>query len=209
MSDGFEFIKTYASEIIAAAAFLFSVFSFVILSIRARRERAVSNLRYDEQKKQYEDRLDEAREQRLQDRIDMDERIRISEQPYLVFKGIKVLTQTHNKTILEFTFKNKGRASAYSIIPDLEFHCLDINSDIRIMRCVEIKDPIAMQGEDFVINASLYGESKSMIPVEIGISYEDASGRCYRQTHRIDIYGDYSGFNNMNYARPELIVQRD
>ncbi len=205
-----EFIQAYASEIIAATALLFSVLSFVILSIRAKKERLVSNARYDEQKKQYEERLSEERKQRMQDRIDIDERNRISEQPYLVFKGLRVLAQTNgDHTVLELNFINKGRGSAYSIVPDVEFSCLDKSCDISITRNAEIKDPIAMQGEEFKFSVSLSGKYKDIIPVEIGISYEDAAGRCYKQCHQIHIYGDFTGFNVMSYARPELIKKNN
>lgn len=58
--DNKEYAPLYSS-LIATGAFLFSVLSFLISNIisknRAKKDRLISDARYDEQRKQYEERL--------------------------------------------------------------------------------------------------------------------------------------------------------
>lgn len=60
--------KDYAplySSLVATGAFLFSILSFIISNIvsknRAKSDKIISDARYEEQRKQYEERLDEER----------------------------------------------------------------------------------------------------------------------------------------------------
>ena len=80
--------KDYAplySALVATGALFFSVLSFIISNIvsknRAKRDKIISDVRYEEQRKQYEERLDEERRRREEDKRVAEEKLRVSEQP--------------------------------------------------------------------------------------------------------------------------------
>ena len=89
--------KEYAplySSLISSLALIFSCVSFFISNKiskkRAEKDKAVSDARYEEQKKQYEERLNQERIQREEDKQEMQEINRIREEPYLVFKKSEI-----------------------------------------------------------------------------------------------------------------------
>jgi hypothetical protein len=173
---------------------------------RTKKEKEISNLRYEEQKKQYEERLAEERKRREEDKYNAEEKIRLSEEPYLVFKNSKVISApTSEQIIIHMEFLNKGRGSAYDIIPDTEctvkpFH----EEEFQLCRYGAVEDPIAMVGELFVMNWSYDGEEKLMFRMTPTIKFKDASGRRYKQTYYIDIIDRLGNANIINFAQPEL-----
>lgn len=205
--------KEYAplySSLVATIALLFSVVSCVISNIiskkRAKQEKEISEARYEEQKKQYEERLSEERKRREEDKYDAEEKIRVSEEPYLVFKKSKVVSNpTSERVIIRMEFLNKGRGSAYEIIPEVE--CKAKTADmkkINLYRYGAVEDPIAMVGELFVMYWSYESEEKFMFRMTPEIKFKDASGRRYKQTYCIDIVDRLGNANIINYAQPEL-----
>lgn len=205
--------KDYAplySSLVATGALVFSVLSFIISNIiskkRAKEDKTISDERYEEQRKQYEERLKEERKQREEDKREAEEKLRVSEEPYLVFKNSKIVSNSNSEqTILRMEFLNKGRGAAYCIIPDLECTVKRMNmTEFTIRRYEAIQDPIAMVGETFVMVMSYDKDEKDFFRMTPTIKFEDASGRKYKQTFCIDI-GDRLGNGIIiNYAQPEL-----
>lgn len=205
--------KDYAplySALVATGALFFSVLSFIISNIvsknRAKRDKIISDVRYEEQRKQYEERLDEERRRREEDKRVAEEKLRVSEQPYFVFKNSKVVSNSNSElTILCMEFLNKGRGAAYCIIPDLECIAKRMDlSEFTIHRYEAVQDPIAMVSEAFVMVMSYDKDEKDFFRMTPTIKFEDASGRKYKQTFCIDI-GDRLGNGVIiNYAQPEL-----
>ena len=77
---------------------------------RAKRDKIISDVRYEEQRKQYEERLDEERRRREEDKRVAEEKLRVSEQPYFVFKNSKAVSNSNSEsTILCMEFLNKGQ----------------------------------------------------------------------------------------------------
>ena len=211
--DNKEYAPLY-SALVATAALLFSVFSFLVSNFvaktRIRREQAISSARYEEQKKQYEDRLEEEKKQREQDRKDADERIRISEKPYLVFKGLNYVdTGKPNDVQISMEFTNKGMGTAYCIVPDVEIDSSLKEYGIQLYRRNPVEDPIAMVGEKFEMNCAYIGEKKENIIINLGITFKDSSDREYRQTYKIAIVDKNGSHNIMNFAIPELTANRE
>lgn len=141
--------KDYASlysAMVATGAFVFSIFTFLVSVIRAKKDRKVSDYRYYEQQKQYEKEISRLQEQRNEDKYDTEEKIRINEEPYFVFRNSKISTESNiEQTVLQMTFINKGRGSAYNIIPDLNCTAKRLNmTEFAIHRYDAVRDPIAM-----------------------------------------------------------------
>lgn len=205
--------KEYAplySSLVATGALLFSVISFIISNIvsksRVKKDKIISDARYEEQRKQYEERLNEERKQREEDKREAEEKLRVSEEPYLVFKNSKIVSDsTSEQTILRMEFLNKGRGAAYCVIPDLECTAKRMNmTQFTIHRSEPVQDPIAMVGETFVMVMSYDIDEEDFFRMTPTIKFEDASGRKYKQTFCVDI-GDRLGNGIIiNYAQPEL-----
>ena len=205
--------KEYAplySSLVATMALLFSILSFVISNIisknRAKKEKEISDARYEEQKKRYEEQLNEERKRREEDKHDAEEKVRISEEPYLVFKNSKIFSNSPSEhVILQMEFLNKGRGSAYEIIPDLECSAKTLDmKEFHIYRYGAVEDPIAMVGETFVICWKYKNEQKTLFRMTPEIRFKDASGRKYKQTYNIDIVDRLGKANIINYAQPKL-----
>lgn len=205
--------KDYAplySSIVSTGAFLFTILSFVISNIisenRAKREKIISDVRYEEQRKQYEERIDEERKRREEDKQKIEDRLRISEAPYFVFKNSKlVFTSSLEQNLLRMEFLNKGRGAAYCIIPDLE--CMAKRMDMSVFpirRYEAVQDPIAMLGESFVMVMAYDKDENDFFRMTPTIRFEDASGRKYKQTFCIDIDVRLGNSTIINYAQPEL-----
>lgn len=201
--------KDYASlysAMVATGAFVFSIFTFLVSVIRAKKDRKVSDYRYYEQQKQYEKEISRLQEQRNEDKYDTEEKIRINEEPYFVFRNSKISTESNiEQTVLQMTFINKGRESAYNIIPDLNCTAKRLNmTEFAIHRYDAVRDPIAMVGEKFVILMAYDKSEKNFFRMSISIKFEDASGRKYVQTFNIDILDRAGNGRMINYPQPRL-----
>jgi hypothetical protein len=205
--------KEYAplySSLIATGALIFSILSFFISSIvskkRANKDKMLSDARYEEQRKQYEERLNEERRRREEDKLDSEEKLRLSEKPRLVFKNSKVVSNSNSEQILlRMEFINKGRDTAYDIIPDLE--CMAKKMDMTefvIHRYEPVQDPVVMVGESFAMMMSYDKDEKDFFRMTLTIRYEDASERAYKQTFCIDIKDRLGNGMIISYAQPEL-----
>ncbi|MDD3140924.1 MAG: hypothetical protein PHX08_18410, partial [Lachnospiraceae bacterium] len=188
--------KDYAplySSLVATGALIFSVLSFVISNIvskkRVRKNKIISDERYEEQRKQYEKRLDEERRRREEDKLEAEEKLRLSEKPRLVFKNSKVVSNSNSEQILlHMEFVNKGRDTAYDIIPDLECTAQKMDmTEFTIRRQESVQDPVVMVGETFVMVMSYDKKEKDFFRMTPTIKFEDASSRKYKQTFCIDI----------------------
>lgn len=143
--------------------------------------------RYEEEKKRFE------------------EIERFHEQPYLVFKEAKISPESDEEVKrIDMFFINKGRGSAYDIIPDLECTANTIYNEVVLNRCDAIQDPIAMVGEKFKTMWTLgYRIELVDFVTTISIKYSDASGRKYIQ--RFNIIFNKKGYASItNFAQPEL-----
>lgn len=205
--------KEYAplySALVATGALVFSILSFVFSNVvskkRAKKEKAISDARYEEQRKQYEERLNEERKRREEDKREMEEKNRVSEEPYLVFKKSRVVSpSTSEQVIIRLEFLNKGRGSAYEIIPDDACKAKTVDmEEIQLYRFEAVEDPIATVGELFVMNWTYESEKKLRFRMEPTITFRDASGRRYKQTYCIDIIDGNGNAIVLNYAQPEL-----
>lgn len=74
----------------------------------------------------------------------------------------------------------------------------------KLERCEPVQDPIVLIGEQFKIPFALENNEqfKGFI-TEVGIGYEDASGREYEQVFCITVRNDGFGYVT-NYAKPVL-----
>lgn len=205
--------KDYAplySSLIVTGALLFSVLSFVFFNIvsknRVKREKIISDTRYEEQRKQYEERINEERKRREEDKKEAEGRLRVSEEPYFVFKNSKIVSDSNSEqTILHMEFLNKGRGVAYCINPDLECTAKRMDmSEFTMRRYEAVQDPIAMLGEIFVMVMNYDKSENDIFGMTPTIKFEDASGREYKQTFCIDIGDRWGNGTIINYAQPEL-----
>ena len=129
--------------------------------------------------------LNEERKRREEDKHDAEEKVRISEEPYLVFKNSKIFSNSPSEhVILQMEFLNKGRGSAYEIIPDLECTAKTLDmKEFHIYRYGAVEDPIAMVGETFVICWKYKNEQKTLFRMTPEIRFKDASvGNINRHT---------------------------
>ena len=205
--------KDYAplySALVATGAFLFSILSFIISNIvatlRINADRKNSKSKYEEQKRQYEERLNEEKRRWEEERKENERRIRISEEPFLVFKKAKVnhIVQT-DTIIIQMEFLNKGRGSAYDINPETE--CIAYTKDsneIRLDRFAPIEDPICSVREAFTIEWAYNSNKIIEIRMEPEIRYTGASGRKYKQRYCIDILDWVGNTTTIYNERPEL-----
>lgn len=184
--------------------------SQIIATSRVKKEREISNARYEEQKKQYEERLAEEQRRREEDKLYMEEKNRISEEPYLVFKDSKIISApTSENVFIRMEFLNKGRGNAYDIIPDSECKVVEsVDKKLKkVRRRDAIEDPIARVGEIYEITWYYNSTERVEFSMTPTIYYRDASGRKYKQTYRINIIDKYGHANIINYATPELIKE--
>ena len=194
--------KDYAqlySSLIATGALIFSIISFFVSKIRANKDKMISDARYEE-------RLKEERRRREEDKLESEEKHRFSEKPRLVFKSSKVVSNSNSERILlRMEFINKGRDTAYDIVPDLECTAKKMDmTEFVMQRCEPVQDPVVMVGESFSMVMSYDKEEKDFFRMTPTIRYEDASGRVYKQTFCIDISDRLGNGIIINYARPEL-----
>ena len=207
MNDISEWIQTglTVSAVIYFAALIVSVIALINTNVRAKKERVIAENRYNEQKRQYDERLRVESERREQDKKEANELIRISEQPYLVFKGFRVKESiSRDQNVLALKFLNKGRGAAYSIVPDFNNNSSLDKDGNQLYKYGCVNDPIATVGECIEIDYIYYGEFKDSIIFELGVSFEDASGRKYKQTHKVKIFRSGEAYN-LSYAIPEKI----
>lgn len=159
-------------------------------------------------KNEIEKTKEESRNQR--DRYEEDKRIfeereRLHEQPYLVFMEAKISPESDSEVKrIDMFFINKGRGSAYDIMPDLKCPAITICNKAVLARCDAIQDPIAMVGEKFKTMWTLgYKTELVNFVTTISINYSDASGRKYIQ--RFNIIFNKDGYASItNFAQPEL-----
>lgn len=171
----------------------------------AKKEREISEAEIKRQKKQYEESLENQNKQFEIELKHREENERIHEQPYLVFVEAKISSESDERvTRIDILFINKGRGSAYDIIPDLECKVKTKRGETTLSRCEPIQDPIAMVGEKFRTMWTLgYDQELVDFTGSIPINYSDASGRRYVQ--RFEIIFNKSGYACVrNFATPEL-----
>lgn len=125
------------------------------------------------QKEQYEKELEHSRNVEI-----------LQEKPYFVFVESSDFNEKNSSyNTLTITFKNKGRGSAFDIVPDLEAvndGAFDVKT--KIVRNTPVQDPIAMIGETFKTYWAIDKFDIIGVVIPISIKYKDASDRSYRQT---------------------------
>ena len=84
--------------------------------------------------------------------------------PRLVFKSSKVVSNSNSERILlRMEFINKGRDTAYDIVPDLECTAKKMDMTEFVMRrCEPVQDPVVMVGESFSMVMSYDKEEKRL-----------------------------------------------
>ena len=199
--------KDLCSLTISVFALIFTIYSHHVSKKRSESDKKISDTRYNEQKIQYEERLCEERKRREEDKKEADLRNRISEEPYLVFKCSQVVSDPKEEQVtIEMVFLNKGRGSAYSIIPDMDCDVkkLSTGESFKICRSAAVEDPIATVGEKFVTKWSYSSAEKDAFSIKPKLTYQDASGRKYIQSYDIHIIDEKGNANIINFAKPEL-----
>ena len=201
--------KEYAplySALVATGAFVFSIISFGASRVWAKKERKTSDVRYVEQQRLYEERLNEERQRREEDKKLADERIRKSEQPYLVFKLSGVCSCSNSKLVsMRFVFENKGRGSAYAIQPDLDFwSSMEDEGVSRLRRSDIVKNSVVRVGEEFEILCVYDGPEKQTFETKIVINFENFSGCRYIQNFYIVVYDNNGNSVARAYSNPIL-----
>ena len=199
--------KDLCSLTISVLALIFTIYSHHVSKKRSEYDKKISDTRYNEQKIQYEERLCEERKRREEDKKEADLRNRISEEPYLVFKCSKVVSDPKEKQVtIEMVFLNKGRGSAYSIVPDVDCDAKKLlkEGSFKIYRSTPVEDPIATVGEKFVTKWSYSSAEKDEFSFKPKLTYQDASGRKYIQSYEIHIIDENGNANIINFAKPKL-----
>lgn len=201
--------KDYAqlySSLVATGALIFSIISNYNSKRYAKKDKKISDARYEEQRKQYEEKLEEERNRREEDKFDKEEKLRLSEKPYLVFKKSKIVNDSSSaQMFLHLEFINKGRDTAYDIIPDMECNARKRDmTEFRVRRYKPIQDPVVMVGETFKVVFAYQKNEAVIFSLTYSIRYKDASERTYKQTFCIDIVDKLGNANITNYAQPEL-----
>lgn len=185
---------TLLNTILTAIVIIVSIISIIFTNKNAKKsieetkkESRNQQYRYEEEKKRHE----------------KTERLR--EQPYLVFKGAKISSQSDEKIKrIDMFFINKGRGPAYDIVPISQCTANTIHNKVELYRCDAIQDPIARIGEKFKTMWTL-GHNIELVDFSatISINYSDASGRKYIQKFNI-IFFKNGAASITNYAQPEL-----
>ncbi len=192
---------------VALMALIVSIANNLRNNRRAKEEKRVAEERYNEQKEQYEARLTAEKAKREEDKKIADEYARINEQPYLVFKGAEridvIPSASGTQIVFSMSFVNKGRGSAYSIIPDLDCTASHYGDTFKVHRFDVVEDPIAMVGEYFIVKWSYIGEEIYGYRMPFSIKYKDASGREYMQNYIVDIISEKES-TIITYAEPKL-----
>ena len=126
--------------------------------------------------------------------------------PRFVFKGSKFIVNSDtNQELLLLKFTNKGRDTAYDIIPDLECVAKQMDmTEFKIRRYEPVQDPVVMVGEDFEVVMKCDNNQADFFMMELTITYQDASGRTYKQTFCINITDRLGNSLITNYAQPVL-----
>lgn len=187
-----------------------SVFAFIAIIanlITTNKQLKESKALQQQQKEQYDESLRVQKEQYEKELQHARNVETIKEKPYLVFDKAKIAEESDDKiTRIDVMFKNKGRGSAYDIVPVLKCKVKTLQGDGVLSRCDAIQDHIAMVGETFKTMWTLgYGKELSSFMTTISINYKDASGRKYIQKY--DIIFNEDGYASItNYARPELCI---
>lgn len=201
-------VNEYSTLFNAAMTFvtiIVSIIAIVVTIIIAKKERKILEAEAKRQREQYEESL-ESQNKQFEIELEHSKEIeRLHEQPYLVFAEAKISTESDEKiTRIDMLFINKGRGSAYDIIPSLKCTAKTMHGEVMLTRCEPIQDPIAMVGEKFRTMWTLGYETDLVdFVVTIPINYSDASGRKYVQ--RFDIIFNKSGYASItNFAKPEL-----
>ena len=137
---------------------------------------------------------------------DTEEKLRLGEKPRFVFKGSKFIVNSDtNQELLLLKFTNKGRDTAYDIIPDLECVAKQMDmTEFKIRRYEPVQDPVVMVGEDFEVVMKCDNNQADFFMMELTITYQDASGRTYKQTFCINITDRLGNSLITNYAHPVL-----
>lgn len=79
------------SSFIATLALLLSALTFIMSQRHTKKNKIISDERYYEQRKQYEERLEVESERREEDRHDTEEKLRLGENPALCLRGQNLL----------------------------------------------------------------------------------------------------------------------
>lgn len=201
-------VNMYSTLFNALMTFFTIIVSIIAIRVTitiAKKERKILEAEAKRQREQYEESLENQNKQFEVELKRNKEIERLHEQPYLVFKEAKISAESNKKiTRIDMLFINKGRGSAYDIIPSLKCTAKTMNGEATLTRCDAIQDPIAMVGEKFSTMWTL-GYEKEIVDflVTIPINYSDASGRKY--VRQFDIVFNKSGYASItNFAKPEL-----
>lgn len=209
MNDLLNALNTYGIVLNSLMTFItitVSVLTVILTYSNSKKEqrRFEEGLRVS--KAQYEENLKVQKEQFEIQLKHSEEVIILQEQPYFVFKGGSISEESdENFKRIDFVFKNKGRGSAYSLMPPMKCEANSIKGKKELSRCDAVQDSIAMVGENFTTMFTLgYGEPLESFETMLTICYKDASGRKYNQA--FDIIFNKEGYASVkNYAEPELV----
>ena len=145
-------VNMYSTLFNALMTFFTIIVSIIAIRVTitiAKKERKILEAEAKRQREQYEESLENQNKQFEVELKRNKEIERLHEQPYLVFKEAKISAESNKKiTRIDMLFINKGRGSAYDIIPSLKCTAKTMNGEATLTRCDAIQDPIAMVGEN-------------------------------------------------------------
>lgn len=185
---------------------VFALIAIIITYNTANKQVKEAKKSRDQQEQQYKESLKLQKEQ-YENELEHNRNIEIiQEKPYFVFvepSDFKEEDSSYNTLVI--TLKNKGRGSAFDIVPDLEaVNEGDFDVKTRIRRNTPVQDPIAMVGENFKTYWSIDKFNIIGVVIPISIKFKDASERLYKQTFRFTV--DNTGYVMVtNFAQPELL----
>lgn len=190
----------------ALVSILISIFAVISTKKSAEKQIKESIIARKQQQEQFERTLASQRRQYEDEKTHNELVERLHEQPYIVFhKAEGFCKESETMYSINLHFINKGRGSAYDIVPEMTCKEEGYNGRIVLRRCESIQDPIALVGEEFVTYWKLESESGKLdCLVDVPIKYSDASGRKYIQNYSLTI-GDNGKVMIINYANPELL----
>lgn len=207
-NDAISNIGIITNAFFALVSILISIFTVILTKKNAKKQIKESIMARKQQQEQFEKTLASQRKQYEDEKIHNELVERLHEQPYIVFhKAGGFCKESETMYSINLHFINKGRGSAYDIVPEVTCEEERYNGRIVMRRCEPIQDPIALVGEEFVTYWKIESETGKLdCLVCVPIKYSDTSGRKYIQKYFLTI-SDNGLVKITNYSNPELLEQ--
>lgn len=203
-----QFIKKFVFLIkksVLELADIVPLLSYLSARRSKRDEREVADIRYEEQKKQFEAQQEEERERFKEEKEARDKKIRLKEQPMFKFINMERNPLNSKEILMIFNFENGGRGTAYYIEPEIYFSTDLQNYGQKIVRHDSSTKIDVKVDENYNFSCLYCGKENYKIQITISITYRDAHDRKYKQKFILIIGYNDKEVSLYNWPEPELI----